>query len=583
MCRNLRSLLSRGIGGVQADLRADPLLKYLLVLTLTLSGFAFWYSAPNFTRPDEFSRLVDAMVVANHVLADPSLDALQRGITHGRMFGASIYLSALALIPAYLIAIATGHLDLIVSANTFRSRWEIWMTLPEWFWTTSLLTGRMVVALFAVGCVYLTYRIGVAMWDRTAGRLAGLLLALSFSFLRSAHEFSEDVPALFFLLLGFFCALRYTETGDETVFLAGCAASGLAIAFKLTAGVVVVVLGTAYLLRAVRNTGGNARMALVRPSMLICGLVLGVGVVAVGFPSVLVAGLDPFVDRLLQSTTEKATVERNGSTPILRQFVRFYAGGLGIPLTIASGVGVLASLPRLRENGSETNGVVLAVTALSVCLLVFSRWEYVQPHHLVPTFPLLAVLTAVALARLDAHWTLLARPIIAVLVVTTGLYAGVGVFGYAAEGDNTPEQWIATEVPENTTMEVYVPRPQLAAPVHGRPVGHYISPNIDTYDRLKGEGWSPGGFHEWRHGLAERNPDYIQFPGFGWTFVPDPAKERYTIVATFELDWPLRDVIQPLGGEHGYPEFLPARRIVILERTDRCGHSPTCQNSELSE
>lgn len=255
MCRNIQSLLSRAVSGIQADLRADPLLKYILALMFTLSGFAFWYSAPNFTRPDEFSRLVDAMVVANHVLATPSFDALQRGVTHGRMFGASIYLSALSLVPAYLIAIATGRLDLIVSANTFRSRWEVWMALPEWFWTTSLLTGRLLVALFAVGCVYLTYRIGVMMRDRTAGRLAGLLLALSFSFLRSAHEFAEDVPALFFLLLGFFCALCYTETGDESVFLAGCVASGLAIAFKLTAGVSVVVLGMAYLLRAqhVRN------------------------------------------------------------------------------------------------------------------------------------------------------------------------------------------------------------------------------------------------------------------------------------------------------------------------------------------
>lgn len=578
MRQNGRQTLSRVVDWIRVDLRTDPFLKYLLLLALALSGFFLWYSVPNFTRPDEYTRLVDAMVAANYVFADPSSGALGDGITHGRALGASFYLSALALVPGYLIAIATGQFDLIVSANTLRSRWEIWQTLPEWFWTTSLLTGRVLVVLFAVGCVYLTYRIGRTMRDRTAGLLAGLLLTLSFSFLRSAHEFAEDIPSIFFLLFAFFLALRYIETGDKTTFLAGCAAGGIAIAFKLLAGVAVVVLGMAYLLHArrARADGNDAFAPLVRPSLLAGGLALGAGAVVVGFPSVLVSGLDPLVDRLLQSTADKNTVARNGSTPILHQFIQFYAGGLGIPLAVSSGCGVLANLPRLRGRGSEANGVVLALTALSVYLLVYSRWVYVQPHHLLQTFPLFALLAGVAFSQLDARWPLLARPLVAILVITTGLYTGVGLLGYTSDADNAPERWIATEVPPDATMEIHVPRPQLAAPLHGRPVGHYVSPGIDTYDRLKGEGWNPTGFNEWRDDTTERNPDYIQMPRYARQYTPAVVETRYTVVARFIQDWPLRDTVGILGGKHSYPEFLPARSIVVMERTDRCGRSPTC-------
>lgn len=568
MRENNRRTLTDVIGWVRADMRADPVLKYIFILTVALTGFFIWYSVPNFTRPDEFSRLIDAMVPANYVLADPSFQALRRGITHGRTFGASFYLSAVALIPGYLIAFATGQLDVLVSANTLRSRWEVWQTIPEWFWTTSLLTGRIFVVLFALGCVYLTYRIGVTMRDRTAGRLAGLLLALSFSFLRSSHEFAEDIPALFFSLLGFYLALYYIKTGDKTPFLAGCGASGLAIAFKLTAGVSVFVLGLAYFLRAriARNDDTNTHAALTRPSLLIGGLVLGVGAIIVGFPSVLVAGLDQLVERVLQSTTEKATVARHGSTPILHQFIRYYAGGLGIPLAVAAGGGVIASVPQLRKQGAEAQGMALALTALSVYLFAFSQWEYVQPHHLLATFPLLIVLTAVAFSRLNTRWPLLARPLIAILIITSGLYASVGVLGYAAVAQDTPEQWITTQVPANATMDVYVPRFQTTAVVHGRAVGHYVSPKIDTYDRLKGVGWNPRGFAEWRHNLTKRDPEYIQFPGYGWRYVPPTAGERYTVVAKFKQNWPFRQSIGRLGGKYSYPEFLPGRRIIVMER-----------------
>lgn len=581
----VRSPLSGVFNWMRADLRVDPYLKYLLLMTLVLAGFFMWYSVPNVTRPDEFSRVLDAIVALNHIVADPSVASLQRGVEHGRAFGASFYLSLLAALPAYLFAFVTGQLDLIISANAMRSRWEIWLSLPEWLWTTSILTGRLFMVLFAIGCVYITYRIGTTMRDRTAGRLAGLLLALSFSFLRQAHEFSEDVPALFFLLLTLYLALRYTETGNKKIYLAGCAAGGLAIGFKFLAGACVFVLGMAYLLRVrrVRHEGATVFAALIRPRLIVGGLALGAGAIALGYPSFLVAGLDPIVKRLTVSTADKASVMRNGTTPILHQLIFFYGGGLGIPLAVTGVTSVLANIPTVRRHDSEANGVALVLTGLSIYFLVYSRWVYVQPHHLLPTFPLFVLLVGVLLSRLDVRLPHLGRAIIAVLIITTGIYASVGVLKYAGD-DKAPERWIENEVPAEASMEVLVPRPQMAAPLHGSDVGHYVSPDIGTYDRLKGEGWSPQGFKEWQRGVTERSPDYIQFPRYMLRYLPNDISNRYTVVASFNVNWPLRNEVDILGGgaRHGYPEFMPARNIVIMERTDRCGSSPTCQNTSAT-
>src|SRR5699024_5872515 len=127
-----------------------------------------------------------------------------------------------------------------------------------------------------IGCVYLTYRLGRAMRDRTTGRLAAVLLSLTWGFLIMAHEVSEDIPALFFLLLVFYLALRYIETGDKAVYLAGCIAGGIAIAFKLTAGTSVILLGLAYVLRA-RRPGVNPRDALLQPRLLVMAIACGAG------------------------------------------------------------------------------------------------------------------------------------------------------------------------------------------------------------------------------------------------------------------------------------------------------------------
>lgn len=472
MIRTILELPGRAKRQVVRDFRADPYLPYILVLATVLSGIWFWHSIPNFATRDERDRIFDALVAYGTFLDDPGFESLKAGIKWGRVpFAGTFYLYVIVLFPVVLAAIVVGEFETILSFSypdpTF-GFWPVWNETPEWFWTWVLVLVRLTSVFFAVGSVYLTYRIGTTARDRQTGRLAAVLLTLTFGFLVMAHEGGEDMPALFFFLLAIYLALRYTETGDAAPYLIGCASGGVAIAFKLTAAPVVLLLGVAYFLR-IRNAGFTA---LFRPLLLVSGVVIGAAAIVIGFPSVLVSGPDPLIERVTEGATSRTTGYYGPDAPIWWWYLRNYLNGLSLPLFVGSIGGVLASLFRLRERSTESNATLLLLTGIAAYILLYSTWHGFRVHHLLPTFPLLAVLLAAVLSRLYEHSPGIARPVIAVLLVTSGTYAVGGDLGYATQPRDGAVEWLEQNVPENATMEVYRRDMQDAAIPHGLAINH---------------------------------------------------------------------------------------------------------------
>ncbi|WP_335998665.1 ArnT family glycosyltransferase [Halorientalis halophila] len=475
MVSRSRALYRRVRGTVADDLRADPYLPYVLLLAVVLCSFWFWHRIPNFATRDEKSRLFDAMVPIGRVLAEPSIESLQNGVEWSRVpFGATLYLNALALLPVVIVAALVGDLsaftDLGYPSYEF-GFYPAWAATPEWIWTWSLAFVRLFNVAFAIGAVYLTYRIGTAARDRATGRLAALLLTLTFGFLTIAHEGGEDMPALFFTLLALYLVLRYVQTGDGTAFLAGSAAGGVAIAFKLTAAPVVLLIGLAYLLRA-HSADADPVDVLLQPKLLLGGAVFGLVAILLGFPTFLVGGVDLFVARVFEGSAGRMNHPTGPDAPIWWWFLRGYFSALSLPLFAAALVGVVASLESVRDRATSTHAVALAFAALTTYLLLFSRWHDFRVHHLLPTFPFIAVLLAVSLVRFRERNPKIAAPVIALLLVTTGIYAGYGTVGFASMPRDQAEAWLEDDADENATLEVYRRDFQDAAIPHGMRVNH---------------------------------------------------------------------------------------------------------------
>jgi len=528
---------------------------------------------PAFATRDERWRILDPMVAVGIFANDPGLDSLFRAMTHGREFGATFYLYGLALLPVFLVALLTGQLDALgaIPGHLNVDLWAQWNRTPRWIWTWGILLARLVNVALAVGCVYVTYRIGTEMRDRATGRLAALLTSLTWGLLVLAHEVGEDVPALFFFLLVVYLGLRYAQTDDQSLFLAACVCGGTAVALKLTAGVCVVLIVVAYLLR-VRNAGSEWREALFRPRLFVVGAALGAVTIYFGFPSVVAGGLEPLLDRVGRGTTGKTDPHGWRVEPTWWWFLRGYLNGLGLPLFVAAVGAAVASVPRLRHRSAEADGIALALVGIAVYLRLYANWAYIRTHHLLPTFPLLVLVLAVALMRLYDSRRAVARPLIAVLVLSSALYAGVGTLGYATQPRDEATAWLATNAGPNATVETYPNDPQEAAVPHG----------MTVYRPTNGEA-APGGAKDnptdWMLAVEERCPDYVQLTYHEGILhaAPDSWSERAK-----RLAWPrrrayVRDLLRGdnypyrVAGEFGpRPGFLdgeerPSRLRELLE------------------
>ncbi|GAB3410435.1 hypothetical protein GCM10027435_01050 [Haloparvum alkalitolerans] len=486
--------LHRARRQVLTDLREDAYLPYVLLLAAGLCTFWIWHRVPNFATRDEKSRILDVLVAYGRVIDEPSLASLREGVAWSRVpFGATFHLYALVLLPVVLAAALLGEWEAFAALGF--PAWEFgfygaWQTLPEWVWTASILLVRLTNVAFALGCVYLTYRIGAAAYDRTTGDLAALLLTLTFGFLTIAHEGGEDMPALFFVLLALYLGLRYVQTDDGGLFVLAGAAGGVAIAFKLTAAPVVLVVGAAYVLRARRvreearqgaagDTDGptaGPRAALWRPKLFLGAAFAGFLGIVLGFPTALVGEVGEVVTRIFGGSTARATHTTGPDAPIWWWFLRGYFSGLSLPLFAAGLVGTLASVASLRRRDAGVDGTALVLTALFAYLLLFSAWHDFRVHHLLPTFPLIALVVGERLLALRESRPAVVRPLIAALLITSGAYAAVGVGGYADMPRDNAEAWLEAEAGPNDAIEVYrVDFQDTAVPYDAR-VNHVAQP-----------------------------------------------------------------------------------------------------------
>jgi len=80
----------------------------------------------------------------------------------------------------------------------------------------AVLLGKIIVVLFSLGIIFLTYLIAVDLFDKKIAFIASLLLSLSSTFFLFVNILHTEIPSTFFALLGFyfFIKKRYNFSGS---------------------------------------------------------------------------------------------------------------------------------------------------------------------------------------------------------------------------------------------------------------------------------------------------------------------------------------------------------------------------------
>ena len=279
------------------------------------------------------------------------------------------------------------------------------------------VVARTVAAALGMAGVAATYAAARRLWGVREGLVAAAVLAFAFLAVAYSRVAVTDVGALAGVALALMWSVRAAEDGRTRDYALAGAAAGLAIAFKYTAGLVLLPLGIAALARL--------RADRLRP---VAGLALA------GLAAALVfALLNPFVfgslgdwwtdlrDQADVAASDPKPGQESGGLSYYADSLTWGLGWAGIAAALAGAVLVLRR--------DLVRGLILVSLPLALFVYLalqsryFGRW-------LLPAYPALAMLAGVAVARAGEllprrSWRPAATAALALVVIAQPLLADI--------------------------------------------------------------------------------------------------------------------------------------------------------------
>jgi 4-amino-4-deoxy-L-arabinose transferase-like glycosyltransferase len=251
------------------------------------------------------------------------------------------------------------------------------------------IAARTLAAALGMAGVAATYFAARRLWGVREGLVAAAVLAFAFLPVAYSRVAVTDVGALAGVALALLWSVRAYERGRLADYALAGAATGLAVAFKYTAGLALLPLAIAAL----------ARLRADRASA-IGGLALGGGLALAVF-----LALNPFLlgslDDWWNDVRDQADVAASEPKPGqgaggVGYYLESLTWGLGWAAALAALAGAVLELRRDLVRGLMLAAVPVALFVyLSLQSRYFGRW-------LLPAYPALAMLAAAALAQAAA-------------------------------------------------------------------------------------------------------------------------------------------------------------------------------------
>jgi 4-amino-4-deoxy-L-arabinose transferase-like glycosyltransferase len=252
-----------------------------------------------------------------------------------------------------------------------------------WLFGPSLFIIRLVALVFSVGILFLTYRIGCELYDRTTGIwAAGALLVTPF-FFRIGTTALNDVPLTFCFILTVFLTLRLVATPNYKLALGMGLSIGAGLLCKYTMLLVYPVVLIAALL------SGQWRQLL---SYLLVTLVLSLYIFDMWLVFALQLGVFNVQLRVLSTYATYVVATNAGKRWLLAILGMRLPSGIGMYLLPPLFLGVWQMF---RQRSRADLFVLLWILAVFLPLML----TLPGPRYFFPAFPALAI----AIARGMVH------------------------------------------------------------------------------------------------------------------------------------------------------------------------------------
>lgn len=390
------------------SVRAAWLLFAILCLAFYLRIVSVRFGLPAMNDPDELIFELGALRMLRGHTLNPG------------WFGhpATTTMYVLALIDAAVagFAMLTGRTTSVRDFGTLVYADPSWIVLP----------GRIVMMLFALLTVWLTWSLATRLFGHRAGLAAALLLAVNPVHVTWSQIIRSDMMACAFMLLCLRCAVSIAETGRWRDYRFAALWLGLAIVSKWPFALCALAIGTATV-HAVRAGVLQPKDAVLR--LVMCGAIAIVTLFLVS-PYLL---LDhQTVLRNLQGEGQPHHLGANGGS--FWYNLLWYLGG-----PIDAGFGTmglfLIAFGCTKLSRRHVGLAVLAPTALAFIVL-FATQHLVWERWSLPLMPLGAIVAGAGVARLADLLARADQPKWARLVPISVVLAAALPLGARAEADN---------------------------------------------------------------------------------------------------------------------------------------------------
>ncbi len=316
------------------------------------------------------------------------------------------------------------------------------------------IVARVVAALLGTASVGFTYLAGARLFNRTAGLLAGAIMAVAFLPVFYSHLALNDVPTLAPVALSLYGSAGVMRRGRRRDYVIAGVAGGVAAATKYTGGIVLACL----LVAALQDGSGGAIGQSVR-RLALGGLLAFIAFVVCNPYAVL--SFHEFISGVSQQASEAAGADpvKLGSNPGsgAAYYVWTLTWGFGwVPALAALGGGVLLVVRRRI-------GMALLLIPAPIAFVIFmgdqqrffGRW-------LMPIFPLLALLAAYGVHEavrfaVRRGWPApLAGAVATVLLLGQGVAAAIHNDQVLSRPDtrNVTRAWMVAHVPPGSKVVI---------------------------------------------------------------------------------------------------------------------------------
>jgi hypothetical protein len=142
--------------------------------------------------------------------------------------------------PLYILAVAATLWLVFRKLPATLGRMNIRLGLSDPSTAAQRTVARFLSAVAGVVSVWLLFRIGTRLFGRPTGLVAAAFLALAFLHVRDSHFGVTDIPMSCMVLVGFLAIVKLSESGSHRDLVSAGIFTGLAVATKYNAALLVL-------------------------------------------------------------------------------------------------------------------------------------------------------------------------------------------------------------------------------------------------------------------------------------------------------------------------------------------------------